>query len=237
MSSLKARNILRPQWLIGAIAGTATALLVIAISVSGDARSADARPLAAHFEGAVSFADVIESVAPAVVNISVEKVNRALPTRMPGFAGRGGNSPFDDFFERFFNGPGMPDAPAERRSQALGSGFVIDPSGYIVTNNHVIEDTDAVTVIFKDGSELDATIVGADGKTDLALLKVDAPKELAYVQFGDSDEARVGDWVVAIGNPFGLEQTVRPRRRALSRHAGVTSGRGLTMTICRSMLR
>ncbi len=217
MSSLKARKILRPQWLIGAVAGAAAALLVIAVSVSGDARSADALPLTAHFEGAVSFADVIESVAPAVVNISVEKVSRALPTQMPGFGSRGGSSPFDDFFERFFNGPGMPDAPAERRSQALGSGFVIDPSGYIVTNNHVIEDTDEVTVIFMDGSELEATIVGADAKTDLALLKVESPDDLAYVRFGDSDKARVGDWVVAIGNPFGLGGTAT---------AGIISARG-----------
>lgn len=100
---------------------------------------------------------------------------------------------------------------------ALGSGFIIDPDGYVVTNNHVIDGADEITVILEGGDRLEAKVVGRDAKTDLALLKIDADEPLPYVSFGDSDAARVGDWVVAVGNPFGLGGSVT---------AGIISARG-----------
>jgi serine protease Do len=135
-------------------------------------------------------------------------------------------SPFEKFFHDFMNrhggggsGPGGPAVPG-RKMQSLGSGFIIDPSGLIVTNNHVIKGADTITVTLQDNTVLKAKLVGHDDKTDLALLKVDAAKPLPAVVFGDSDKARVGDWVVAIGNPFGLSGTVT---------AGIVSSRGRSL--------
>src|SRR3546814_3966919 len=99
-----------------------------------------------------------------------------------------------------------------REVTALGSGFIIDSDGYVVTNNHVIENADDITVTLQDGTRLDAELVGRDPKTDLALLKVDADKPLQHLEFGDSDSVRVGDWVIAVGNPFGLGGTVTAGR-------------------------
>jgi serine protease Do len=123
--------------------------------------------------------------------------------------------PFE-FFERFFDIPGAPQQPRERRSEGQGSGFVIDGQGHIVTNNHEVESADKITVTLQDGRMLDATLVGTDAKTDLALIKVNSTN-LPNVEFGDSDKARVGEWVVAIGNPFGLGGTAT---------AGIISARG-----------
>ena len=126
-------------------------------------------------------------------------------------------TPFDDLFEEFFKrrqqGQGGPDQPApraphERKSNSLGSGFVIDPWGIIITNNHVIADANEVTVIFTDGQKLKAQIVGKDAKVDVAVLRVKPDKPLKAAKFGDSDKMRVGDWVLAVGNPFGLGGTV-----------------------------
>jgi len=121
----------------------------------------------------------------------------AIPQLPPG-------SPLEDLFKNFL-GP-RPNAP--RHVTSLGSGFVIDPSGFIVTNNHVIEDSDQITVSLQDGTQLPAKVIGRDIKTDLALLKVSPKKPLASTHFGDSDKARIGDWVIAIGDPFGLGSTV-----------------------------
>ena len=121
--------------------------------------------------------------------------------------------PFE-FFERFFEGDPR---QFQRRSEGQGSGFLIDASGYIVTNNHVAGGADEITVTLQDGRKFDASLVGSDPRTDLALIKVDAGSNLPYVAFGDSDSARVGDWVVAIGNPFGLGGTAT---------AGIISARG-----------
>ncbi len=148
-----------------------------------------------------SFADLAEKLSPAVVNISTStKVSQRLdrefqrPDLPPG-------SPFEDFFdERTQRGP--------RKVMSLGSGFVIDPDGIVVTNNHVIDEADEVTVKFSDGTELEATVLGRDAKTDLAVLKVEPESPLPHVNWGDSDIMRVGDWVMAIGNPFGLGGTV-----------------------------
>jgi serine protease Do len=163
-----------------------------------------------------SFADVIEHVSPAVVNISVSKLEQPTAGYQVFPGGSGGDSPLDQFFGRFFNGPGA--MPQQRhRSEGLGSGFLIDPSGYVVTNNHVAGDADKIVVTLQDGTKLDAKLVGADAKTDLALLKVESSHALPYLKFADSDRARVGDWVVAIGNPFGLGGTAT---------AGIISARG-----------
>src|ERR687890_21582 len=166
-----------------------------------------------------SFADLAEEVTGAVVNISasttVETRNRTLPQLPPG-------TPFEDLFEEFFNrrgqggnGENSPSRP--RSSNSLGSGFVIDPSGIVVTNNHVIGDANDISVIFPDGTRLKAEIVGKDSKVDLAVLKVKSDKPLRAVKFGDSDSIRPGDWVMAIGNPFGLGGSVT---------AGIISARG-----------
>lgn len=155
-----------------------------------------------------SFADLVDKVSPAVVNISasttIESKNRVLPQLPQG-------TPFDDLFEEFFNRRGQNgqnETPRQRRSNSLGSGFIIDPSGIVVTNNHVIGDADEISVILADGSKLKAEVVGKDAKVDMAVLRVKSDKPLPSVKFGDSDKSRIGDWVIAIGNPFGLGTSV-----------------------------
>ncbi|RJL08640.1 Do family serine endopeptidase [Paracoccus siganidrum] len=151
-----------------------------------------------------SFADLVEQVAPAVVNITTTSVI-SQPTGGPSFPE---GSPFSDLF-RDFGFPGMPGpGPGGRgippqRSNALGSGFVISADGFIVTNNHVIDGADEIEIEFYSGKRLPATVVGRDPNTDVALLKVDSEDALPFVKFGDSDSARVGDWVLALGNPLG----------------------------------
>ena len=159
-----------------------------------------------------SFADLVEKLTPAVVNITIsfsaESKSKELPfgELLPG-------TPPEEFYEFFNRRGGAPTQPIT----SLGSGFIIDPSGLVVTNNHVIADADEITVVLDDNSRLDAKVIGRDPKTDLALLKVESSKSLPFVQFGNSDGARVGDWVIAIGNPFGLGNTVT---------AGILSARG-----------
>ena len=162
-----------------------------------------------------SFADLAAALLPKVVNISttqtVEGRGFEMPQLPPG-------SPFEDFFKEFFDrNQGQGQQPRSRRATSLGSGFVVDEAGYIATNNHVIQDADEITVIFHDGSRLKAEVVGRDAKTDLAVLKVSPPSKLSPIKFGNSDKSRVGDWVIAIGNPFGLGGTVT---------AGIVSARG-----------
>ena len=140
------------------------------------------------------FADLAESLVPAVVNISTT----ATVQRSAG----PGQPPFNDFFEEFFRDRRMPQR--KHKVSSLGSGFVIDPNGIIITNNHVIEEADEITVNFSDGSKYKAKILGRDPKTDIAVLKVEAKKPLPFVPMGDSKKVRVGDWAIAIGNPFGL---------------------------------
>ena len=164
--------------------------------------------VAAHASGGPGpdgFAELAARLLPAVVNVSttqtIKKENIPdLPQFPPG-------SPFDEFFKDFMERQkGQDNVP--RKVTALGSGFIIDPSGLIVTNNHVIDDADQITVILHDEQAFKAKIVGRDTKADLALLKIDAPNKLPFVPLGNSDTARVGDWVIAIGNPFGLGGTV-----------------------------
>ncbi len=144
-----------------------------------------------------SFADLAEKVSPAVVNITTSTLVSAPADGGPVVPE---GSPFEDFFREFQDRQG-PQAP--RRSNALGSGFVISESGFIVTNNHVIEDADEIEIEFFSGERLPATLVGTDPNTDIALLKVESDKPLPFVSFGDSDLMRVGDWVMAVGNPLG----------------------------------
>ncbi len=163
--------------------------------------------------GPDGIADVAEQVIDAVVNVStkqsVDLSSGAMPQLPPG-------SPFEEFFEEFFKnrrGPGGQNGqngqtPSPRRVNSLGSGFIIDTSGLVVTNNHVIADADEVNVILNDGTTLKAEVIGRDQKTDLALLKVTPTKPLKAVKFGDSDKLRLGEWVIAIGNPFSLGGTV-----------------------------
>ena len=160
-----------------------------------------------------SFADLAEKVSPAVVNIttSTTVAGSDAPRMFPE------GSPFEDFF-RDFQGPGD---PAPRRSSSLGSGFVISEDGFVVTNNHVIEGADEILVEFFEGFELEAEVVGTDPNTDIALLKVEPEEALQFVSFGDSDTARVGEWVMAMGNPLGQGFSVSAgivsaRNRALS---------------------
>jgi serine protease Do len=157
-----------------------------------------AAPQAVDARGAPeSFADLAEKLLPAVVNIaSTANVTEQSLT---------GDPQLDEFFKEFFE-RSQPEGPVQETS--LGSGFLIDPDGYIVTNNHVIQGATEVTVRLQDGTELSAEVIGSDDKTDLALIKVEASAPLAYVSWGDSDAVRIGDWVVAIGNPFGLGGTV-----------------------------
>ena len=159
----------------------------------------------AEAQGPQSVADIAAPLLGAVVNISTTQTVGGASGAVPGPELPKG-SPFQQFFDEFNDGNGGDNLP--RRVQSLGSGFVIDPSGLIVTNNHVIEGADEITANFSDGRKLTATLVGHDDKTDLALLKVDADGPLAAVGFGDSGRIRVGDWVMAIGNPFGLGGTV-----------------------------
>jgi len=160
-------------------------------------------PFAADARGAPdSFADLSAKLLPTVVNIATTqtlKANQKSPlTDLPP------GSPLEDLFKNFLG----PKSNLPRHVTSLGSGFIVDPAGLIVTNNHVIENAEQITVTLNDGTSLAAKLVGRDEKTDLALLKVNPRKPLPAAHFGDSDKARVGDWVIAIGNPFGLGSTV-----------------------------
>jgi len=161
-----------------------------------------------------SFSDLADKISPAVVNIRTEKIIKG--RGLNGFKSNpfGGDEFTRDFFDKFF---GQNRPQEDSRQKSLGSGFIIDTEGYIVTNNHVIENADDITVILQNGKEYDAEIVGRDISTDLALIKVASGQHLTVVEMGDSDALRVGQWVVAIGNPFGLGHTVT---------AGIVSAKG-----------
>lgn len=155
------------------------------------------------------FADLVEKLSPAVVNISTTQKVKTQPM-MPGMPFQGlpdspEFEPFREFFDRFGQMQGM---PSEREVTSLGSGFIMDAKGYVITNNHVIDSADEVTVTLTDNTKYKAKIIGRDKKTDLALLKIEPKKDLPFVPMGDSDAMRVGDWVIAIGNPFGLGGSV-----------------------------
>ena len=152
-----------------------------------------------------SFSELAKKASPSVVNISTVKVIKGRTHGQMPFGGPlGPNDPFKDFFERFFRDQ----IPRDFRQQSLGSGFVIDKDGFILTNNHVVENTEEIKVKLADKREYDAKIIGCDAKTYPALIHIESDHPLVPLSMGDSDNLYVGDWVIAIGNPFGLEATV-----------------------------
>src|SRR5579862_8050349 len=212
----------------------ALALALIALPV---------RPAAAATAGArgpENIADVAEQVVDAVVNVSTSQKVDAHIGNMPDLPP---GSPMEKFFEDFFKrhrGPGGPggqggqggqggpgdqdqDQDEPRRVNSLGSGFIIDPSGLVVTNNHVIAEADEINVILNDGTKLKAELVGKDAKSDIALLRVHSDKPLHAVKFGNSDNLRLGEWVIAIGNPFSLGGSVTAGIVS-ARHRDINSG-------------
>ena len=160
-----------------------------------------------------SLAPLVERVMPAVVNISVELKEQAATQgeentgKESASPCRPSGTPFDQLLKRLFEQPFQFRNPAEK-VMALGSGLVVDPAGYIVTNNHVVANADKVAVISQDNSRHTAKVIGRDEKTYIALVKIDTNQKLPYVTWGNSDDAKVGDWVVAVGNPFGLGGSV-----------------------------
>jgi serine protease Do len=182
-TSLKQTSLIRGQ---GYLLGLATCFLIFQLT-------ADLVKAAPE-----SFAPLVEIVSPAVVNITTS-TTVAAPVGPQGIVPEG--SPFEDLFRDFQDRNGGNGAP--RNSSALGSGFVISSDGYVITNNHVIEDADEIRIEFRDGMELEAKVIGVDKNVDIALLKVEHDKSLPFVQFGDSDISKVGDWVMAVGNPLG----------------------------------
>jgi serine protease Do len=186
------------------------------------------RPYLAGGGPAPSFAPIVREVMPAVVNVSaVQRMTKTAADRESSRAGYGIDpvslsgvppSVLDELLRRFLDERRRRGGPGPKvASVALGSGFIIDPRGYVVTDDHVVENAEAVTVALQDATEYPARIVGRDPPTDLALLKIDGAGALPHVRWGDSDAARVGDWVLAIGSPFGLDNTVS---------SGIISGRG-----------
>jgi serine protease Do len=223
------------------VAGLAAVML--STGIPAQITSSFAAPVAVTAPQAPSFADVVSAVSPAVVSVRVQsEAQQASADENSNFSFNFGGRGFDELpddhpLKRFFRefgggqGPGAPGGrnqdraergqpgkPHHLRPTAQGSGFFISEDGYVVTNNHVVSDGQAFTVVMNDGTELDAKLVGKDSRTDLALLKVDASsRKFTYVDFADDSKVRVGDWVVAVGNPFGLGGTVT---------AGIVSARG-----------
>ncbi len=201
------------------IAAIVTALLVMGsgLQIAAAAKNAPVRMIPENFS------ELAKDVSPAVVHIRVEKTVKGGGAELHHF----GSSPFQgddrskDFFDEFFGRRNPHEFkqrnPHEFKQKGLGTGFIIDTDGFIVTNNHVVKDADQIKVMLKDKREFDADIVGRDPQTDLALIKIDADRDLPSAQLGSSDKLQVGEWVAAIGSPFGLEQTVT---------AGIVSAKG-----------
>ena len=193
-------SVMRAFWI-----GVLALAFVLMQAISGAARPESLAPLA-------------EQISPSVVNITTSTVVEGR-TGPQGIVPEG--SPFEDFFREFQDRNNNDQGNRPRRSSALGSGFVISEDGYVVTNNHVIEGADEILIEFFDGDELKAEVIGTDPNTDIALLKVEPDGPLPYVPFGDSDTARVGDWVIAMGNPLG---------QGFSVSAGIVSARNRSLS-------
>ena len=203
---------------------------LLALDIFGSPKSEESSPAPAGRTGQLpSLSDTAKNASPAVVNISTtqktERRRRSMPFPMPGPGPSpgpspgpgpnpfgGGDDPFEEFFRRFFG-----DRPPPGQQRSLGSGFIVSEDGYIITNHHVVGDADKITVRLSDKEEYDAKVVGTDEKTDIALVKIDVKHSLHAVPLGSSTDLQVGDWVMAIGNPFGLDQTVT---------AGIVSAKG-----------
>jgi serine protease Do len=190
-------------WFFGALALSATLLAPppnLLGSTSANAQQMQALP---------NVADLADRLLPAVVEISVESKVAGGPTMTPDVPQLPEDSPFKDFFDDFFKKrQGEGGTPGGRTVSSMGSGFIIDAQGLVVTNNHVVEGAEAIQIHMQDGTVLKAELVGRDAKTDLAVIRVKSDKPLPTVAFGDSDKLRIGEWVMAIGNPFGLGGSV-----------------------------
>ena len=202
------------------LAGTAAALVIGGAIFGGDfqlTRTTPALAEAVEVLGVepLGFADVVEAVRPAVVSVRVRSSAQMVEDDFP-FFDLPPDSPLERFFRQFRQENPQLQPPRMMPSMSLGSGFLISEDGYVVTNNHVVDSEESVTVITDDGTEYNARVIGSDDRTDLALLKIDADETFTYVKFA-AVEPRVGDWVVAVGNPFGLGGTVT---------AGIISARG-----------
>src|SRR6266481_9655186 len=206
---------------IGIMIGT---LINTGVKAAKDQAAPGATPLVIPnpVQLSTAFSQIAKQLEPSVVNISTTyepkaatakpRTNRRRPTPNEDEEG-GDDSSMQEFFKKFFGGPsspfGMPDNPQGRKSQALGSGVIVDPNGYILTNNHVVEKADRIQVTLAGTTnKYDAKLIGADPDTDLAVIKIDAHHPLAAAKIGNSDSVQVGDWAVAIGSPFGLQATV-----------------------------
>jgi serine protease Do len=194
---------------------------VVSVGVKGqEKRSADATPLSVPAPRQMSsqFSQIAKSLEPAVVNINTESTIKPAARRRGGQnPGDDEENPFGDFFDKFFGGPGD-GGPVRERS--LGSGVVVDPKGFILTNRHVVEKADRIRVRLQDdapGVQHDAKVIGTDQETDLAVIKIDVDHALPVAKLGNSDSMQVGDWVLAVGSPFGLQATVT---------AGIVSAKG-----------
>jgi len=203
----------RKKTFYGSVFFTIFVITAAVFFISFTAEDTDAKPKDVMMVPA-SFSELADSVSPAVVNIRTEKTTKTGGLRHFSRRPFGrNNDPFEDFFDRFFGN----EMPREHKERSLGSGFIVDKDGFIVTNNHVVENADEIKVRLKNGDDFEAKIIGRDPKTDLALIKIEHDADLPFLSLGDSEKLKVGQWVVAIGSPFGLEQTVT---------AGIVSAKG-----------
>jgi len=211
--------VIRRSWVVVLVLAAVAGGLVISAGfnlstgtnafVGDKEKESDAQPAAATRMLPVDIPSLVRETSPAVVNISTTQVVRFSRPRMRSPFG---NDPFEDFFNNFFG-----NAPREQKRRSLGSGFIVSEDGYILTNNHVVEKADEVTVTLLDKEDYKAEVVGTDPKTDIALIKIKPSEKLRFVRLGDSERLEIGEWVVAIGNPFGLGHTVT---------AGIVSAKG-----------
>ena len=198
-----------------------SAATLVGLALSPLAPPAFAQPAVVR-DAPQSFADMVDRLMPTVVNITTTQTVAQQGPRLRDMPQLPPGSPFEELFKEFFDKRGG-DEQKRRGGTSLGSGFIVDPEGYIVTNNHVIQGATDITVILRDDTQLKAKLIGSDSRIDVAVLKVEPPakRPLPAVRFGDSDKAGVGDWVVAIGNPFGLGHSVT---------AGIVSARGRALS-------
>ncbi len=179
------------------------AFLALLIAVSSIIPTKAADSISTLKETSKAFAEVSKKVIPAVVSVQVTKT-----IDTTGGMGNPFGSPFDDeFFERFFGRRFRQQQPEKRQQKGQGSGFIVSPDGFILTNNHVVGEADEINVVLNDGREMKAKVIGTDPKSDVAVIKVDADN-LPVIELGDSDKLDIGEWVIAVGNPFGLSETV-----------------------------
>src|SRR5262245_991939 len=176
-----------------------------AVNFMGDAGNVDSRMTG----GLPDFVNLAKKFRPIVVNISTTQANESRGSQeFSNPFGGGEDDPFNEFWKRFFGGP-APRGPQQRQRNSLGSGFVIDGDGSILTNNHVVENASKILVkLASDDQDYEAKVIGRDAKTDIAVIKIDARSKLSAANLGDSDQLEVGEWVMAVGNPFGLDGTV-----------------------------